>query len=275
MHQTQGTASTPAKNHTRVNNTPIARVEKKVLIWMAARTPAWVTPDKLTMIGLFASFMILFGYALTIYNHNFLWLASLGFVLNWFGDSMDGTLARYRKIERPRYGFFVDHIIDAVSIVLVMVGLGISPYLQFNLAMIMLVSYLLASIYVYLSTYVNGEFRISYGGLSPTEMRMIAIGANLLVFFAGNPVVAALPFSLTLFDWIIVVLSATVLVLFLYNGISTAMTLSREDRVARQQRARQERVERAERRKALRDERTTRKQFAKAARHARVRVQID
>ena len=128
--------SIPVENHIRVNETTITKLEKKALHWLAGRMPAWVVPDTLTIIGLIASIIIFASYGLTYFNKNFLWLASLGFILNWFGDSLDGTLARYRKIERPRYGFFVDHIIDAISEVLVFIGLGLSPYLRFDLAMI-------------------------------------------------------------------------------------------------------------------------------------------
>lgn len=231
------------QNHTRINNTFIARQEKKALIWMASRMPSWVTPDTLTLIGLLASILIFASYALTIYNKNFLWLASLGFIINWFGDSMDGTLARVRKIERPRYGFFIDHIIDAVSEVLVFVGLGLSPYLRFDLALLALIAYLLASIYVYLTTYVEGVFRISYGGLSPTEMRLIAIATNIAVFFTGNPtihipeisILAYLPAGLntiTLFDLVIAIITVVITGLFIASVITTAMLLSREDRVA-------------------------------------------
>jgi archaetidylinositol phosphate synthase len=251
------------QSHTRVNDTVIACIEKKALLWMAARMPAWVTPDVLTAVGLFASVLIFASYALTYYNKNFLWLASLGFIINWFGDSLDGTLARYRKIERPRYGFYVDHIIDAVSEVLVFVGLGLSPYLRFDLALIALVSYLLASIYVYLTTYVAGVFRISYGGLSPTEMRLIAIGTNIAVFFTGNPSIqipavgplASLPaglLAITLFDLVIAVLTLIILGLFVASSITTGMQLSREDRIAARDRRQEARTRRIEQRKAQR-----------------------
>ena len=249
------------QSHTRVNNTVIARLEKKALLWMAERMPAWVTPDTLTMIGLFASVLIFASYSLTFFDKNFLWLASLGFLLNWFGDSMDGTLARVRKIERPRYGFFIDHIIDAVSEVLVFVGLGFSPFLRFDLALIALVAYLLASIYVYLTTYVEGVFRISYGGLSPTEMRLIAIITNIVVFFYGNPnfqIPALGPFAafpLTLFDLVISVMVVIIIGLFAASVITTAMQLSREDRIAARDRRIQAQAQRKEQRQIQRAQR--------------------
>ncbi len=234
-HKTSESAK-ESYDHTRVNQTMLAAKEKKVLLWLAARMPAWVMPDTLTMVGLFASVLIFLGYALTTIDKGFLWLASFGFVLNWFGDSLDGNLARYRKIERPRYGFFVDHIIDTVSEGLVFIGLGLSPYLRIELAFLALTAYLWLSIYAYLATYVNGIFRISYAKVGPTEVRILAIMANTVVFFVGNP---GLQFRIlgstitsTFYDVIVVLLIAFGTGLFIYNSINTALMLSAEDRIA-------------------------------------------
>lgn len=264
---------TGVQNQTRVLDTWITRQEKKILLWIAPRLPAWVVPDTLTMLGLASSVLILVAYALTFFDKNYLWLASLGFVINWFGDSLDGTLARVRHIERPRYGFFIDHIIDSVSETLVFVGLGLSPYLRFDLALIALVSYLLASIYVYLATYVNGVFRISYSGISPTEMRLIAIGANAVVFFTGNPSftvpsfgLQAAPLAVTLFDLIMVGVILILLYLFTANTILTAQGLSREDRAAHRVQKQEARAQRVARRQALRE---ASKQRRAASRQAR------
>src|SRR5512147_2001859 len=127
-----------APAHRRVNDILLGPLERPALQWLAARLPAWVTPDLLTGLGLFASVIIFLAYTATNLDKGFLWLASLGFVLNWFGDSLDGTLARYRKIERPRYGFFVDHIVDAASECMVFLGIGLSPYVRFDLACVAL-----------------------------------------------------------------------------------------------------------------------------------------
>lgn len=250
------------QKHTRTNETPVAKVEKKVLLWLAARMPPWVVPDTLTVIGLFGSVLIFASYTLTFFHPGFLWLASFGFMINWFGDSLDGTLARYRKIERPRYGFFIDHIIDSISEVIVFIGLGFSPYLRFDLALLALISYLLASIYVYLNNYVNGVFRISYGGLGPTEIRMIAILTNTAVFFSGNPHIQlplfnwlSEPLSMTLYDLVVSVVVLIIILLFLYNTIYTAMSLSREDREAYRAKKKQQRAEKTVRHQTRRDKR--------------------
>jgi archaetidylinositol phosphate synthase len=274
MTQHASTSSNPAQ-HTRINESLLGGAERKALQWLAAHMPAWVVPDTLTGIGLFASFLIFVSYALTFYHIGFLWLASFAFVLNWFGDSLDGTLARYRKIERPRYGFFVDHIIDSVSEVLIFLGLGLSPFLRFDLALLALVAYMLLSIYVYLVTYVNGVFRISYARLGPTEVRVIGILANTFVFFYGNPTVALPWVTLKLYDVLGIFVLVAILIVFLVASITTAMSLSREDREAYRQRKLNEQSARKAHTQSLRDERAMRKAAAKAARRPRVRMEID
>ncbi|MEL6929454.1 MAG: CDP-alcohol phosphatidyltransferase family protein [Cyanobacteria bacterium J06600_6] len=105
--------------HTRINDILLAPLEKPALQWLAARMPSWVSPDLLTLFGIFGAIVILFAYLLANWTPGFLWLASLGLIINWFGDSLDGTMARYRQIERPKYGFFVDHTVDSLNEVLI------------------------------------------------------------------------------------------------------------------------------------------------------------
>lgn len=237
MTEISPTKSKSIKEHPRVLDTFITRWEKKFLHWLVARLPKWATPDILTLLGVFGSMLIFVGYFLTRFDPTFLWLATLGFVINWYGDSLDGTLARYRKIERPRYGFFVDHILDAVGEVFIFVGLGLSPFVRLDLALAALSSYLLGSIYVYINTYINGVFRLSYGGLSPTEFRLIAISINTIVFFFGNPsfVLPALnigpdAFSFSIFDLVVLGVMLAILYLFLFNAIRTAKQLARDEK---------------------------------------------
>jgi len=199
-------------------------LERPALKWLVARMPAWMTPDILTVIGLGGSVLIFASYVLTNVHPTFLWLASLGFVINWFGDSLDGTLARYRKIERPKYGFFVDHTIDALSELLVVLGLGLTPFIRFDVAAVALIAYLLVSVLVYVRTYVEGVFQISYGKLGPTEMRAILILVNTFLFFFDNPAVDLLIIRTTVFDLVIGALAA---ILFTIFG-STAFRVARE-----------------------------------------------
>jgi len=174
------------KSHRRVNDILLGPLERPALKWLATHLPAWVTPDVCTSIGVLGSIIILVSYILTGLNRNFLWLASLGFVINWFGDSLDGTLARFRGIERPIYGFFIDHVTDAAGQVMIFLGLGMTPYVKFNIACLTLIAYLLLSVLVYVRTCVVGEFKISYGRLGPTEVRVLAILLNTSMYIFGQ-----------------------------------------------------------------------------------------
>lgn len=174
------------EKHTRENDILLGFLERPALKWLAAHMPDWVTPDTLTWLGVAASILIFFSYALTNINPLFLWVASLGFILNWFGDSLDGTLARYRHIERPRYGFLIDHYVDAISAVLIFIGLGLSPYVDLVVALMGVIAYLLVSIMVYLITYVTDVFQITNVRIGPTEIRLMAIIANVTIFFIGD-----------------------------------------------------------------------------------------
>ena len=215
------------ESHKRINDILLGPLERPALQWLAARMPRWVNPDILTGIGLLGSVLIFFSYWLTSIAAHFLWLASLGLVINWFGDSLDGTLARYRKIERPKYGFFIDHTVDVVSTLLVVFGLGLSPYVRFEIACLALIGYLVMSVFVYIRTYVEGVFKISYGRFGPTEVRLIVIIANTIIYFLGNPTVA-LPFGvLSIYDLIAAIVAIILTVIFLVSTISQARELAK------------------------------------------------
>ncbi|OGO34107.1 MAG: hypothetical protein A2W35_14275 [Chloroflexi bacterium RBG_16_57_11] len=210
-------------SHRRVLDTFTGPIERPVLRWLAAHMPAWVTPDQLTAVGVFGGVVILCGYWLTGVDRNYLWLVNLGFVINWFGDSLDGTLARYRHTERPVYGFYIDHAVDAYVEMMIFLGLGLSPYVRFDLACLALIGYFLLSLLVFLRTCVKGEFVLSYGRLGPTEVRLIAMAANTLVYFIGNPMPNLFYLPLSLYDWLVVV----VIVLLFSIAISTTIIQAR------------------------------------------------
>ena len=176
---------TPPPEHTRINDIFLGPIERPALRWLAAHAPAWLTPNICTGIGVLGGVIIFLGYILSNIHPGFFWLASLGFLVNWYGDSLDGTLARYRKIERPAFGFFIDHTTDAATQVLIFIGLGLSPYISFNMACLALVGYLLLSVLAYIRTYVSNEFKISYSKLGPTEIRVLAVLLNAIMFFFG------------------------------------------------------------------------------------------
>lgn len=177
----------PQSSHRRVNDILLGPLERPLLHWLAGKLPSWVGPDTLTLIGLLGSVAIFAGYALTHRDPAFLWLASAGYAINWFGDSLDGTVARFRHIERPTYGFVVDHIVDAVTTALIFLGFGVSPYVRFDIACLALIAYQLLTIQTGLRLAACGEFRISYGKIGPTELRVLVIIGNTLLFFLGNP----------------------------------------------------------------------------------------
>ncbi len=171
--------------HERVNDILLGPLERPALKWLAEHSPSWMTPDTYTGIGVLGGIIILVGYILSRFHPGFFWLATFGFLVNWYGDSMDGTLARFRHIERPIFGFYIDHLTDAVTQVIVFIGIGLSPYIHFNVAMLTLVAYLLMSVLVYIRTCVVSEFKISYGKLGPTEARLLAVLLNTAMFFFG------------------------------------------------------------------------------------------
>ncbi len=168
------------ENATRIQTSILNGVEKRLLVWLAHRQPRWVTSDILTYIGVAGAFVCGLGFALSSLDIRFLWLSSAGLVVNWYGDSLDGTLARVRGTGRPRYGFFIDHTIDAITITMMCVGAGLSPLLRLDVALGVLVAYLIISIYTYVCTICTNQMRLTYGRLSPTEFRLIAILANTL-----------------------------------------------------------------------------------------------
>lgn len=163
----------------RVNQALTASMEKRALQWMAERAPQWLTSDQLTLLGLSAQVAAGICYALSRYDRRALLLAIVCLALNWLGDSMDGTLARVRKQQRPRYGFYVDHILDIFGSVALMCGLGCSGFLHWQTAIAMLIAFLLLSSESYLATYTLSSFQLSQGIFGPTEIRILLIIGNL------------------------------------------------------------------------------------------------
>ena len=159
------------------------------------------------------------GYILSNLESNFLWLASLGLLVNWFGDSLDGTLARVRKAQRPTYGFFIDHSIDGLTVFAICVGAGLSPYINFAVAMLILAGYLLLSVLTYINTYLKGEFKITYNKLGPTEFRLLVILINTLFIYypTGTRNFVLDGVALSLFDIIGIVIAFILFIIYLVN----------------------------------------------------------
>ena len=164
----------------RIQTSVLNALEKKVLVWLAERQPKWMTSDILTYLGTFGAVIIAAGYILSAWNINYLWLSSLGFIINWYGDSLDGTLARVRKTQRPVYGYYLDHTIDAINEVMIFVGVGLSGLMHLEIALLALVMYLLITINVCINAHLKKVFKLTYASMGPTEFRIIMIIINTL-----------------------------------------------------------------------------------------------
>ena len=167
----------------RIQTSILNGVERKVLVWLAERQPRWVVSDTLTFVGFLGSVIIALGYILTDLDYRWLWLASLGFVINWYGDSLDGSVARVRKTQRPVYGFYIDHTMDVINEIFMLVGVGLSVLMRFDIAMLILVMYLALTINVDTNAHLKNEFKLTYGGFGPTEFRILVIIVNTLFIF--------------------------------------------------------------------------------------------
>jgi archaetidylinositol phosphate synthase len=197
----------------RINQSLTASLEKRVLVWMAERAPRWVTSDQLTLLGLGAQIAAGLAYAAARYHRVALLLVIVCIALNWLGDSLDGTLARVRCLQRPRYGFYVDHMIDLFGAIALITGLGFSGFLHWPTAIAMLVAFLILASESYLATYTLGCFQLSQGLFGPTEIRILLILGNLalmrspcatvfghrfLLFDLGGAIAAAAMFALAI-----------------------------------------------------------------------------
>lgn len=203
------------------------RVEKRLLLWLAARTPAAIGPDRLTALGLIAAGLCGALYAGSGRQPWLLLLVNVGLALNWLGDSLDGTLARYRRRERPRYGFYLDHLVDAFGALLILAGLGLSGLMSPWLAVAVLVAYYLLSMEIFLATYTRGRFRISYAAVGGTELRMLLAALNLAAFL--RPEVSVLGQRMLLFDVAGYATAAGLLAILAHCFLTNRRALLRED----------------------------------------------
>src|ERR1700733_1666568 len=176
----------------------LAKIEKRVLIWLALRMPAWVNSDHLTVLGFAAMLAAGLCYWAASRDRRALIGVIVALAVNWFGDSLDGTLARVRNRLRPRYGFYVDHICDAIGTFFLMGGLALSSYMNPFIALGLLIAYFLLSIEVYLTTYTIGAFHLSFWSFGPTELRLLLCIGNIALFF--RPVVKIAGQHYLLFD---------------------------------------------------------------------------
>lgn len=212
----------------RIQHTLVTRAERVMLDWLCARLPGWVTPDKLTLLAILAAIGIGLCYVFSDNAPALLWAAIGLFVVHWFGDSLDGSIARHRSIERPNYGFFIDHSSDMLAGLLILGGLGLSPFVKLEIALLTLAGYYLVSIHTFLLAKVTGEFHLSHGGLGPTEIRIAFILATLGMIAFGTDVPGWRGFSL--WDGLAAACGLLMIGIYVTLTISIGTRLSQEDR---------------------------------------------
>jgi len=216
----------------REPNFLLARWERPTLIWIARRLPRLVLPDDLTIVGVAAALGICGAYQLSNDASGWLWVASGLLVIQWLGDSLDGTLARVREIQRPKYGYYVDHLVDAVSTAAIGIGLGLSPFMLLSIATLIAVAYLILSINVYLESYAFGRFALGYGRIGPTEIRIVLIALNTALALGLALDFHLVDLDLTVFDLIGLGIAAVMLVLLLGRATHNLRLLARDEPAA-------------------------------------------
>ena len=175
------------KKAVRIQTSILNGVEKKALVWLAGKQPSWVVSDTLTIIGIIGAVMICAGFMLSCLDINWLWLSIAGFLVNWYGDSLDGTIARVRGTQRPVYGYYLDHTVDIINEAFMFIGLGLSYLMRLDIALMVFIVYLCLTLNVSINAHLKSEFKLTYGKLGPTEFRVIAcILILLLIFIPGN-----------------------------------------------------------------------------------------
>ena len=211
----------------------LAAHEGRVLEWIAERLPARVMPDHMTALGVLAAFGIAGAYLLSNGDKAWLWAASALLIVHWLGDSLDGTLARVRGIERPRYGYYLDHLVDALATAVIGLGLGLSPWMLLAVGLAIVVAYLVLSINTYLETYAFGVFTLGYARLGPTEARLGLIVLYTLIELCVGLVFAVGCLGLTVLDVAGVAVVVVMLALLVVRSLRNLRELAREEPAAR------------------------------------------
>ena len=267
------------ENDKRVNDILLGPLERPTLAFFCRVMPAWVNSDMLTVLGVLGSILVLVSYIIVgrmgnLQGNWYLHLASLGFILNWFGDSLDGSLARYRHEERPNYGYFLDHSIDGFTALCIFIGLGASGLTNLSVSMLTLAMYLMLMNSVSLKTHATGVFEMTSIKIGPTEIRLIAILFNTYVYFFNSPQLQIPSFlgeTLSVGTLVVGVLGVLMFLYFIYQTVRTSTQLAREDEEALAQRKAKEAAKalkaqrKAERKAERKLEKKAEKKKAKAA----------
>ncbi|MTV29527.1 CDP-alcohol phosphatidyltransferase family protein [Rhodoblastus acidophilus] len=223
--ETSLTSTPTARVPNRIQTNLLARSERRLLNYLCSRLPAWVTPDGLTALSFVGALLSFASYVAARFDPAWLFGASLGLVVYWFGDSLDGSLARHRKIERPKYGYFIDHSVDALSNLVLMAGLGLSSFVSLPVALLALIGYYLLGIHVFISAYVTDEFKLTFLSAGPTELRLLLVALNTIMFIAGAQSLNLGGHAVSLYDAPVGLAALIFLILFLIATIKKAREL--------------------------------------------------
>lgn len=230
------TENTATEHAARIQTSLLNPYEKVVLNALVRMVPRWITSDHLSLVGLLGAVVIALGYALTAFGPEWLWLTNFGFVMNWLGDSLDGTLARYRQQQRPLYGFYLDHNLDCICEFLMVFGAGLSVYLSMSVALLIIVPYLMLEVYVMINAHLKNEFRLTYAKLGPTELRLIIILANAVLYFVpalrewrGEFSLFGQEFTLLALDIAGLAISVSLVVIYIVSIVQDARYFARID----------------------------------------------
>ncbi|WP_051955673.1 CDP-alcohol phosphatidyltransferase family protein [Beijerinckia mobilis] len=224
-----GNAEIRVKSTVRIQTNVMAQAERRLLNWLCPRLPSWVTPDHLTLFGVLGAVFVFLGYIGSYATPVLLWLAILGYGVHWFGDSLDGSLARFRKIERPRYGYFLDHSVDAVCNLIIMMSLGATHYVRMDSALFALTGYYMLCMYVFLNNQVSGTFRLTFLALGPTELRIVLIGLTLAMYSVGTAGVTIGGAFFSYYDFVLIGGGIIFVALFLASILPRISELRRQE----------------------------------------------
>ncbi len=212
-----------------INTAITAKVEERLKKIICPRIPSWISPDHLTLIGVIGIIIVSIGFVFGFINRYYLGLVPLGLIINWFGDSFDGSIARYRKRTRPNYGYYIDKIVDAVVMIMLGLGLGLSGFVKIEIAILLTAIYLAMMINVDLLVYVKGESKNSFGWFGPTEFRIIGIIIAIVMFFLPVKSYDIYGYWVTQYDIVILVLSVLMFLILISEIVKNGIRLNKED----------------------------------------------
>jgi len=226
---TGGVSVPQFESPTRIQTNVLAWSERKLLNWICSKTPRALNPDHFTMLGLVGAACTAVGFALASLRPSFFLFAAFGLFANWLGDSLDGSLARYRRIERPRYGYYLDHMADVLNTSLIFVGIGLSPYVRSDVASFALVGCLLITSQVLAANHVEGRFHLGFVRFGPTELRIVLIAFALVMYFHDPVFVNILSTSITTYTIFVGILGFIFLGVFLHDFITLERRLAKAE----------------------------------------------